>query len=120
MAGEDEPDIEARARKACEAGDHATAASAVIEGYGGEIMAFLVIRLRSRSDAEEVFGIVAEKLWAGLPKFEWRCSIRGWTYRLARNAANDFSSAVHNQPARHVALSEQGGFGELVDRVRTT
>jgi RNA polymerase sigma-70 factor (ECF subfamily) len=116
----DSADVEARAQNACKNGDYATAATLILESYGGEIMAFLVVRLRNRSDAEEVFGIFAEKLWVGLPQFEWRCTARGWAYRLARNAANDFADAAHNRPGRHVALSQHKAFAELVERVRTT
>ena len=31
-----------------------------------------------------------EDLWLGLPGFRWECSVRGWTYALARNAANRY------------------------------
>ena len=100
-------------------GDYAAAATLVIERYGGEILAFLRARLRSASDADEVFGSFAEKLWVGLPGFEWRCSLKAWAYRLARNAANDFASAVHNRPGRNLALSH-APLSRLVDRVRST
>ena len=113
------PDLETRIRMACSTADYVSAATLVIEGYGGEIMAFLLARLRSRSDADEVFATIAEKLWTGLPQFEWRCSLRSWLYRLARNAAIDFSTAAQNRPERHVALSQHGSPSWLADRVRS-
>jgi RNA polymerase sigma-70 factor (ECF subfamily) len=112
-------DLETRIRHACAEADHVTAATLVIEGYGGEIMAFLLSRLRSRSDADEVFAVVAEKLWTGLAAFEWRCSLRSWLYRLSRNAAIDFVTAVQNRPERHVALSQHASPSWLADRVRS-
>jgi RNA polymerase sigma-70 factor (ECF subfamily) len=113
-------DLETSIRAACDAADPVTAATLIIEGYGGELMAFLLARLRSQSDAEEVFAAIAEKLWIGLPGFEWRCSLRSWLYRLARNAAIDFSTAAQNRPGRHVRLSHQASPSWLVDRVRST
>jgi RNA polymerase sigma-70 factor (ECF subfamily) len=113
-------DLETRIRSACTAADYVAAATLVIEGYGGEIMAFLLARLRSRSDADEVFAAIAEKLWTGLPAFEWRCSLRSWLYRLARNAAIDFATAAQNRPERHVALSQHASPSWLADRVRST
>jgi RNA polymerase sigma-70 factor (ECF subfamily) len=112
-------DLEASVRNACSTADYVTAATLVIEGYGGEIMAFLLARLRSRSDADEVFGMIAEKLWTGLPEFEWRCSLRSWLYRLARNAAIDFVTAVQNRPERRVPLSQHPSPSWLVDRLRS-
>ncbi|MFI5309213.1 MAG: sigma-70 family RNA polymerase sigma factor, partial [Polyangiales bacterium] len=75
------PDLEARIRADCEAGQLGRAATLVVEGYGTEIMAFLLARVGSRGGmAEEVFAMFAEKLWIGLPRFEWRCSMRSWAY----------------------------------------
>jgi len=113
-------ELETQARAACERADHAAAATLAVEGYGGEIMAFLLARLRSRSDAEEVFATFAERLWIGLPQFEWRCSLRSWAYRIARNAAIDFVGTLHNRADRRLPLSQNEGLAELVDRVRST
>jgi RNA polymerase sigma-70 factor (ECF subfamily) len=73
----------------------------------------------STLDADEVFASFAEKLWVGLPGFEWRCALRPWAYRLARNAANDFVSAAHRRPARNVALSNAPP-SRLMERVCST
>jgi RNA polymerase sigma-70 factor (ECF subfamily) len=110
-------EFDARIRGACEAGDHSASATLFIEHHGTELLTFLCARLRSRSDGEEVFAIVAEKLWLGLPSFEWRSTLRSWVYRLARNAANDFVGAAHRKPGRRLALPQDADFAE---RVRTT
>jgi RNA polymerase sigma-70 factor, ECF subfamily len=115
-----ESELEARVRKACETAEYAPAATLIVERYGAEIMAFLVSRLRSRSDADEVFAMFAEKLWVGLPGFEWRCTVRSWAYRLARNAANDFAAAAPNRPERNLALSQHASAPQLLERIRTT
>lgn len=107
-------------RSACDARDYASAATLFIEQHGSEILAFLRARMRSSSTADEVFAIFAEKLWVGLPSFEWRCSLRSWAYRLARNAANDYASAAPHRADRHFRLSENAALSAFVDRVRTT
>lgn len=116
----DDLELEARIERACRAGDHANAATLAVEHYGGEILAFLIARMRSTSDGEEVFAAFAEKLWVGLPSFEWRCSLRSWAYRLARNAGNDYAGAAHNRPGRHVPVSQVATLSAAVERVRTT
>jgi len=113
-------DVEVLAREAVGARDYTRAATLVIEHYGGDIMAFLAARLRSRSDGEEVFAVFAEKLWLGLPGFEWRCSLKSWAYRLARNAANDFAGAAHNREGRRLGLSQHEALAELVDHTRSS
>ena len=114
-----QPELEARVQAACHTGDFATATTLVLEGYGGEILALLAARLPRRTDADEVFAIVAEKLWLGLPGFEWRCGVLSWLYRLARNAANDYAKAAGNRPERNLALSDHAPLSAIVDRVRT-
>ena len=114
-------EAEASIRAACEAGELGRATTLVVEHYGTDIMAFLLARFGTRSAvAEEVFSMFAEKLWIGLPGFEWRCSMRSWAYRLARNAANDFTKAAGNRLERNLALSEHAPASALADRVRTT
>jgi RNA polymerase sigma-70 factor (ECF subfamily) len=116
---DDERD-ERECRQAFDAEDYVRAATLAIERYGREIMAFLLARLRRRSDAEEVFAMFAEKLWIGLASFEWRCSLKTWCYRIARNAANDFATAAYNRTGRHVALSQHEALAQLVDRTRSS
>src|SRR5690349_11449672 len=60
-----EAEIEARIQGEHARGDHSAAATLVISSYGNEILAFLISRLRSASDADEVFATFAEKLWLG-------------------------------------------------------
>jgi RNA polymerase sigma-70 factor, ECF subfamily len=113
-------DEELRIRRACEAHDYASAATLFIEANGGEILAFLRARTRSTSAADDVFGMFAEKLWVGLPGFEWRSTLRSWAYRLARNAAIDYLVAAPHQGRRHVPLSQDPGLSALIEHARTT
>jgi len=111
--------VESEIRAAWEAGDHARAATRVLEAHGDELLSFLVARLRSDSDGQEAFSMFAEDLWQGLPGFGWRCSIRTWAYTLARNAASRYARAPQQRAARNLTLSRHAELSALVDRVRT-
>ncbi len=110
-------DLEPRIRATCDAGDHTVAAALVVERYGPELLGFIMSRLRSESDAHEVFSIFCEDLLAGIPRFEWRSSVRAWAYTLARHAAVRYVKAPANRRDRRVPLSH---VPELAERVRTT
>ncbi len=79
--------LEQKIRQRCEAGDVEGAVTVALEGYGREVMGFLYARTRDETAAGDVFSLLAEDLWKGLPGFSWRSSFRTWMYVLARNAA---------------------------------
>jgi RNA polymerase sigma-70 factor (ECF subfamily) len=99
-----------------DSGDAAAAATRAIQAYGGEVLGFLIGLLRSEPDAEEVFAQASHDLWAGMPAFEARSSMRTWFYTLARNAASRHQRAPHQRAARRVPISE---VSDIVARVRT-
>ena len=115
VQGEAEREI----RAACDERDYERATSLAFRRYGAELLAFLGARLGSAADGEDVFAACAEKLWLGLPQFEWRCSLRSWCYRLARNAANDFSALAHHRRELKVSPEAHARLSQLVDEVRT-
>jgi RNA polymerase sigma-70 factor (ECF subfamily) len=96
--------LEERLRAACENGDHAAAATLVLEEIGPKILAFLLHRLGDPAAAGEAFCMFSEDLWRGLPGFEWRCTMRGWSFALARHAADRLHAQVWHGP-RRVPLS---------------
>jgi RNA polymerase sigma-70 factor (ECF subfamily) len=75
--------------------------------------------LRSASDAGDVFSMFAEDLWGGVPGFQWRCSLRAWAHRIARNAAARWATAGERRPDRNVPM-EQAGVLELAERIRSS
>jgi RNA polymerase sigma-70 factor, ECF subfamily len=79
-------------------GDFRAVTTIALERYGPEILGVLAARLRSASDAAEVFSLFAEDLWRGLPQFKWRCSLRAWAYRIARNATSRWATASERRP----------------------
>lgn len=112
-------DEEQDLRQAWNHGDFRAVATLALERYGPEIFGVLAAQLRSPSDAADVFSLFAENLWRGLPGFQWRCTLRSWAYRIARNAAVRWATAGQRRPERNVAI-EDGDVLELAERVRSS
>lgn len=105
-------------RGLCEVHQHTQAATAAIEGYGPEVLGFLLNILGTEEAAEEAFSLFSENLWRGLPRFQWRASLRTWAYTVARHAAYRVREAQRGAE-RHVPLSDSP-VREMAQRVRTT
>ena len=118
MDPRDRQSLETHVRGLCEAGRHAEAATVALEGYGPELLGFLVHVLGSEEDAGEAFSLFSENLWRGLPRFQWRASLRTWAYTVARHAAYRQRGA-RQDAERHVPLSQSPAL-ELAQKVRTT
>lgn len=112
-------EVEDRVRRACEADEYEEATTATLRAYGPEILGWLVHRLRSETDGADAFAVFAEDLWKGWASFEWRCSLRGWAYTLARNSANRISSSAGRHRRRHVALSDVPEIDRVAREIRT-
>jgi RNA polymerase sigma-70 factor (ECF subfamily) len=96
---------EAIAQEAWNEYDFEKAAAIVIEEYGPEIYTFLVAHFRGDiAQADDVFSDFCEDFWRSISRFQWRCSIRSWCYRLARNASSRFRQSFHNRAKRRVTL----------------
>jgi RNA polymerase sigma-70 factor, ECF subfamily len=80
-------EVEQAIRAAWDAGEFERAATLTIEHYGPELLGFLVHHMAGLDPANEVFGEFCEVFWETLPRFEWRCSMRSWTYKLVRRVA---------------------------------
>jgi RNA polymerase sigma factor (sigma-70 family) len=107
-------------RSAWDAGSLDEVATRCLEVYGPEILGVLHARLRSSSDADEVFSMFVEDLWTGLRGFQWRCSLRAWAHRLALNATARWATAPPRRRAYNVPLSDLPEIGAVVERVRTS
>jgi RNA polymerase sigma-70 factor (ECF subfamily) len=99
-----------------EQGEMEKAATVALEGYGREVLGFLLATLRDEDTASDVFAQMSEDLWRSLPTFEWRCTFRTYIYTLARYASARFWRSPHNEPRRRVPLSR---ISEVAQRVRT-
>jgi RNA polymerase sigma-70 factor (ECF subfamily) len=106
-------------RRAWEDGDLRAVTTLALERYGPEILGVLAVQLRSTADAADAFSLFAEDLWRGLPGFQWRCSLRAWAHRIARNAAVRWATAGARSPERNIPM-EQAGVFELAEQVRSS
>jgi RNA polymerase sigma-70 factor (ECF subfamily) len=100
-------------RSAFDEGDFDGATTIALRSYGAEIYGFLVALSKSEADASDAFSLFSERLWRTLSKFEWQCSMRAWSYRLARNALVDVKRGQRRGAVPLSAVSE------IADRVRT-
>ena len=91
---------DAELRALVDSGDLEGATTRFMERYGGDILAFLVVQCRDRSDASEVFSQFAEDFWRGLERFQWRTTLRSWGYTLACNAARRFQRSQRQRAGR--------------------
>jgi RNA polymerase sigma-70 factor (ECF subfamily) len=112
----EEPSVELRIEQLLGGGQRQAAATLSVEAYGSEVFGFLVSLMRDADAASEVFSQACEDLWAGLPGFEGRSSLRTWFYTLARNAASRFHRSPQRDRRRHVPLSQMA---ELAEATRT-
>ncbi len=100
------------------AGEVAGATTRIVEGYGPQILGFLVALTRCDADAHDAFSQFCEDLWRGLPGFRWQSSLRTWSYTLARNALCR-QRAASQRHGPHLALSDAPELAGLAAHVRT-
>jgi RNA polymerase sigma-70 factor (ECF subfamily) len=111
---------EAEVRALWEAGDLDGAATEAIRRYGAEIFGFLLALHGGDEDAAgEVFSTFSEQIWRGLGGFAWACSLRTWTYAVARNASRAHRRAARRWAERRVPISGCPAVAEMAARVRT-
>jgi RNA polymerase sigma-70 factor, ECF subfamily len=116
---EEAPPREQVIQEACARADYEAAATQILDAFGAELLGFLRARMRADSDGDEVFSMVAEDLWRGLPNFAFRSSVRTWLYTLARNAALRYARSPSNRAARRHSLTQHPSVEALVDRTRS-
>jgi RNA polymerase sigma-70 factor (ECF subfamily) len=111
-------DLDHRARELLRTGDTGGAATLVLRELGPEVLGFLSGVLGD-GDADEVFSAWSERLWRSLKGFEGRCSLRTWTYVLARREISRFRKGMRRHAEGRVPLSELQDV-LAVPRTRTT
>jgi RNA polymerase sigma-70 factor, ECF subfamily len=113
-------DVEAEVRRLREADELRGAVTAAIEGYGPELLGFLVVVVGDPTEAGDVFADTCVRLWKSLPGFRWDSSLRTWIYVLARRACHAHRKERAKQRERYVRLSEVPEIDAMIARVRTT
>lgn len=119
MQPERREQLEGEIRACWEGGDLQGAAAAAVRGYGPEIFGFLVAFHRQREDASEVFATFTERLWRGLPRFEWQCSFRTWAYAIARNTSLTYRRAARQRAELYAPLPEGSQLSALEQAPRS-
>jgi RNA polymerase sigma-70 factor, ECF subfamily len=94
------------------------ATTEALRRYGPELLGFLVSFHGDLDVAGDAFALFSERLWATLPGFGCRCSMRTWCYQLARNAAIDVQRGEARR-GRHVGLSSVPEVHALAHKTRT-
>lgn len=106
MQPEQREELEREIRDLWGRGELQAAAAAAVRGYGPEIYGFLVAFHRQKDDASEVFAAFTERLWRGLPGFEWQCSFRTWAYAIARNTSLTYRRQARRRAELYGPLPE--------------
>jgi RNA polymerase sigma-70 factor (ECF subfamily) len=119
MEAAERESLERRIRAHFDAGDKKKAATTLLEGYGREILSFLIAQLRDRDAASEVFSQFTEELWKSLDGFRWECSARVFCYTLARRAAGHYIKDARRRRGRQVPLSHAGPLSAIEEKIRT-
>lgn len=111
--------LETEIRALVAANDADAGITLALRGYGSELLGFLTGLARDRDQADELFGILCEKLWKALPTFRWESSFRVWAYAAARN---EFLNARrYEQNKQKVPIDPQRPeVSALVQQVRST
>jgi RNA polymerase sigma-70 factor, ECF subfamily len=108
-------EFDERIRSLLAAGDLGQATTLALRELGPEILGFLSGVLGD-DDADEVFSSLSERLWRSLSGFEGRCSLRTWTYVLARHELGRFRRGARRHEDGRVPISE---LQEVLAAVRT-
>lgn len=106
MSPEERGELEAAARELHGAGAIERAATVALEGYGPEVLSYLIAVLGDESAGEEVFAIFCEHFWVGLPSFEWRSSLRTWAYVVARRAITRVTDSAYARRSQRLGTVE--------------
>ena len=115
---QDRDTLEERIRDATSARDYERAATLAIDCYGPELLGLAVNQLRDTEAASEVFADFSAMFWESLPRFEWRCSMRTWCYKLLRRAVWGHRNRERKH-GRAQALTELSQLSNAIERVRT-
>lgn len=110
-------DLEIRER--CTSGDYRRAATLILEAYGTDLVCVIHARFRDEQQTSEVFSLLAEDLWLGLPGFSFRCSVRAWMFTLARNAGSRYLKRDVQRARNEVPLSQVPELNQAVTRICT-
>ncbi len=113
--GPDESDI----REAWDADAYGRAATLALDRYGQELLGYLHAMARPPLEPDDLFSELCERLWRKLPDFRWQCSVRTWTYVIARNLLRSGFRSARGPKGRVDSLGTSE-ISKLADRLRSS
>ncbi|HEU4408525.1 MAG TPA: sigma-70 family RNA polymerase sigma factor [Polyangiaceae bacterium] len=111
--------LERDVRALCEGGRPEEAAERALRGYGPEVYGFLASQHRDEAAAADVFSLWSERLWLGLARFGWECSLRTWAYALARNCSVSYLRSAQRRARREAPVPASDLAARVAQEVRT-
>jgi RNA polymerase sigma-70 factor (ECF subfamily) len=111
--------LEREIAELCRSGNLERATTIAIEGFGPELLGFVLALLRNEDDAQDAFSQLCEDIWRGLGEFEHRSSFRTWAYTLARHAVHRLRR-TDGRYRKRVIPADSGLVSRLEQHVRTT
>jgi RNA polymerase sigma-70 factor (ECF subfamily) len=87
-------------------GERDAAATAIIRTHGPDVADYLRAVLRDEDLAADAFSLFAEWVWAALPKFRGRSSLRTWCFGVAWNAQQKVLSQAWRRRRRRLRSDE--------------
>ncbi len=106
------PTLDDRVRELLAAGDARGAATEAIRELGPQVLRYVRAVARDEELARDAFSAFAERLWVGLPSFQWQASLRTWALRLAWNAALDLRDEAWRRHGRRLETGEASAIAE--------
>jgi RNA polymerase sigma-70 factor (ECF subfamily) len=101
------------------AGREREAADLLLTRLSPELRPFLHRLLGDVALADEALSATAERLWRGLSRFRWECSLRSWSYIVARREASRCRMRRARAGAKQTTLSAAEGLSAPATTGRT-
>lgn len=111
--------LESTIRALASDGDHGAAVTALLRGYGPEVLGFLLAVHSTQAEAYDAFSEFAEAAWLGFRRFAWESTARTWAYAVARNVSRTQVRNRLRRDRRRVAASDPR-LEEIAEQVRTS
>jgi RNA polymerase sigma-70 factor (ECF subfamily) len=90
------------------------AITALLQGYGREILGYLTAVLRDDDLADEAFSQFTEDAWSGLARFRRESSARTWAYTLAWHVALRLIKDPYKRRAQRWGTSQWSGLAQEI------
>jgi RNA polymerase sigma-70 factor (ECF subfamily) len=112
--------LDSQIRALLDAADLRAATTLALRELGPELLGFLSGVL-GNDDGDEAFSRLSVRLWQSLKGFEGRCSLRTWSYVLARQEIGRFRRDARKHVDGRVRISElEDALAEVRTRTRST